>query len=236
MKIYSLSHSVFKKARTNGLEARFIGIVTMIGELFTYGLVSWNVINSGIFEELLPPQTSLDIEAVCKLLKISGHNFDKHHYKDINVVISNLLRYSVKYDFRTQCFVKEIDEMRRNDWKEKMKKEEPKTLRDIHREFNNEKNTGFGRNRKGMYRAQRDSGYGGRYYQNGYGGHGRGYQSRGGRWRNNNNNSYNGYNSRRKSKSLRPTVEFVKDVTLPDRTHFPGNKVLKKTWYETSLC
>jgi len=25
-------------------------------------------------------------------------------------------------------------------------------------------------------------------------------------------------------------VEFVKDVTLPDRSHYPSNKVLTKTW------
>jgi len=31
-------------------------------------------------------------------------------------------------------------------------------------------------------------------------------------------------------KPIRPTVEFVKDVTVPDRSHYSSNKSLTKTW------
>ena len=281
--LLSLCHSVFKKARNGGESDRFIGIITMIGELFTYGLISWNVISSGIFEELLPPQQALDIEAICKLLKTSGHNFDRHHYKEVNIVINNLSKYSQNYDFRTQCLVKEIYEMRKNDWKQRkdIKKESPKTLNQIHKEFNlenknkktsynnyqnnNNNQPQYNNQQQSTYRPQRnDNNNNNNYYRpqrnnNGYnsgyshynnnnnnnhnGYQSRGYQSRGGnngRWRNHhnhhgsryNNGGYNNSNSsRRKSKNLRPTVEFVKDVTLPDRSHYPANKVLTKTWY-----
>eukprot|EP00484_Ammonia_sp_Unknown_P011288 CAMPEP_0197077480 /NCGR_PEP_ID=MMETSP1384-20130603/212634_1 /TAXON_ID=29189 /ORGANISM="Ammonia sp." /LENGTH=993 /DNA_ID=CAMNT_0042516345 /DNA_START=184 /DNA_END=3166 /DNA_ORIENTATION=+ len=362
LQLISLCHNVFNRARNSAESARFIGIITMIGELFTYGLISWRVINAGIFEELLPPSQALDIEAVCKLLKTSGHEFDKHHYQEINQVIESLSNHAQNFDFRTQCFVKEISEMRKNDWKQRkdIKPESPKPLSQIHREFHQEKTaekldieavckllktsghefdkhhyqeinqvieslSNHAQNfdfrtqcfvkeisemRKNDWKQRKDikpespkplsqihrefhqektarkvvptpvhSSYRSvprnqtesnssftrpqRYINNNhvshyqratspspsssYHGGARNNYNGGNRWRNgynsryqhNNGNSYGGqynrfnnnaYPQRKRAKSLRPTVEFVKDVTLPDRSHYPGNKMLTKTW------
>lgn len=224
--LLSLTHSVFKKARNNQESTRFIGIITMIGELFTYGLISWNVIFSGIFEELLPPKSALDIEAICKLLKISGNNFDRHHYKEINSVLQRLSKYAENYEFRIQCLVKEIDEMRRNDWTQKIKKEQPMTLNQVHREFHSktkQKSPSNDNNQHHHHRVSQQTPSPQRWRNNNH-------YHRPQRWRNNGYNSHrNGYKGR-KQKSIRPTVEFVKDVTLPDRSHYPSNKILTKTW------
>jgi len=275
LQLISLCHNVFNRARNSAESARFIGIITMIGELFTYGLISWRVINAGIFEELLPPSQALDIEAVCKLLKTSGHEFDKHHYQEINQVIESLSNHAQNFDFRTQCFVKEISEMRKNDWKQRkdIKPESPKPLSQIHREFHQEKTarkvvpTPVHSSHRSVPRNQTESNSSftrpQRYINNNhvsnyqratspspsssYHGGARNNYNGGNRWRNgynsryqhNNGNSYGGqynrfnnnaYPQRKRAKSLRPTVEFVKDVTLPDRSHYPGNKMLTKTW------
>jgi len=185
-------HSVFKKARSNGESNRFIGIITMIGELYTYGLISWNVISNGIFDELLPPKQALDIEAICKLLKVSGHNFDRHHYKEVNNVINNLSKYSQNYDFRTQCFVKDIYEMRKNDWKQRkdIKQEKPKTLNQIHKEFNAEN-----KNKKVAYHHHNNNNNNQPQHQQTPGYHST-YRPQRNNHYNNNHNDSNGYHSR----------------------------------------
>merc|ERR1711992_447875 len=49
-----------------------------------------------------------------------------------------------------------------------------------------------------------------------------------------NNRQYKPYNHKRRghnsSQNSRPSVEFVADVTLPDRSHYPASKLLTKTW------
>jgi hypothetical protein len=291
LQLISLCHSVFTRARASAESARFIGIVTMIGELFIYSLISWRVINDGIFGELLPPTQALDIEAVCKLLKTGGHAFDTHHYQEINYVIEQLSKYAQNFDFRTQCLVKEIAEMRKNDWKQRkdIKPESPKPLSQLHREFHQEKavkkvmpvqvqqiqappqQTTTYRPLARNHNVQNSSFTRPRYDNNNTGGqmqhhhhhHHQQQQQRpsyhhnnnnnfngGNRWRggynprynngNTGNRSYGGhyhnrynngpYPQRKRSKNLRPTVEFVKDVTLPDRSHYPADKLLTKTW------
>eukprot|EP01083_Nonionella_stella_P149214 473623_1 len=189
--LLSLCNSIFNKARNAQDKVRFLGIVTMIGELYRFGLISWNVILSGIFNELLPPQTPLDIEAVCKLLKTAGNEFDRQHYKEINVIIDQLSKCGQRYDFRTRCFVKEIQEIRGTQWKVEVKKPHAP--------------------QQSTHRWRSNSRYNNAYHN----------RSR--------YNDYNSYNPRKRMKT-RPAVEFLRDVTLPDRSHYAPNKTLTKTW------
>jgi hypothetical protein len=200
----------------------------MIGELFIYGLISWNVVSSGIFDQLLPPASALDVEAICKLLKTAGNDFDRHHFAEINLLMSKLKKCANNFDFRTQCLVKEIDEMRQNEWRHKVKQDAPMTLNQLHKEFNKENG------KKMQYKSKRNVGGQGQRWRNAaYGGQ----QSR---WHNGrqSNKSYNAkpykshYNGKRRGhqQNVRPSVEFVADVTLPDRSHYPASKLLTKTW------
>jgi len=57
------------------------------------------------------------------------------------------------------------------------------------------------------------------------------------RWNNRSHNhrQYKSYNNNKRrahssSQTSRPSVEFVADVTLPDRSHYPAAKLLTKTW------
>merc|ERR1712083_1020203 len=135
----------------NNENNKFIGIIIMIGELFKYGLVSWNVIYSGIFEQLLPPNNSIDVIGVCKMLKVAGSDFDRRHYKDINNIIARLGEYSSKFDFRTQCFVRDITEMRRNDWKQQQQQQQNKINNNKPspvKDSNNNNRMGYNNNQK----------------------------------------------------------------------------------------
>ncbi len=51
---------MFTKTRMNNQNHKFIGIITMIGELFKFGLVSWN--ESGSF--LFYPGTLIDVQNI----------------------------------------------------------------------------------------------------------------------------------------------------------------------------
>jgi len=81
-------------------------------------------------------------------------------------------------------------------------------------------NSGYGyggHSASGMTTRRNQSGHGS--YRSGYG-HQKGYGG---------NNGHH-YQRRKGQGNRHPSVEFVKDVTLPDRSHYPSNKVLTKTW------
>lgn len=257
MQLLSLCHAVFKRARSAALcdpaaATPFIGIISMIGELFAFGLVSWNVISSGILQEILPPQSAVDIEAVCTLLRVSGHNFDRvGHREDIDAVVGTLRSFAEPFGFRTQCLVEQIREMRSNDWAPKTQRESPLRVRhEMYSENGNLYDVGVrsqwkGSNGRGdAFGAQYPPRRGhGQYAFSGYapyhghsanavrrghrGPHGpRHGQKSGGGGAHRNGHHF----QRRKPKMVRPSVEFVADVTLPDRSHYPSDVVLTKTW------
>merc|ERR1719499_62091 len=144
--------------------------------------------------------------------------------------------------------------MRQNDWKRKIEQETPQRLDQIHKQFYAENGVnghghghGHGYNRvrrqghghghchhDGVVRSQRHSynSNNGRYApRNGQRGQ---YQQRRGYQGNNHrgyhHKGYGGPYQRRKNSSNRPSVEFVRDVTLPDRSQYSSDKVLTKTW------
>jgi len=202
MQLIALCHSVFKKSREQADSSRFLGIVTMIGELFHYGLISWNVIHSGVFEELLPPETALDVEGVCKLLKLQGHKFDKHYWKEIEAVIAALNEYAPQYEFRIQCLVREITEMRHNSWQQRkdLAQETPKMLHEIRDASSSRPTT------TRTYQVSPPANHGQNYYaaSRGYAMHGNNERWRGG----NNGDKYSGYPQRQQQQQQQQQQQF----------------------------
>merc|ERR1719415_208069 len=107
------------------------------------------------------------------------------------------------------------------------------TLNAVHKEFNKENAYAMKAKKGSTYKSQKRN-VGAQRWRNAA------YSSSppraGNRWRHGNKSYGNGYNQkyngykRRNQQSSRPSVEFVADVTLPDRSHYPASKLLTKTW------
>merc|ERR1719242_1352645 len=205
-----------------GSRRRFIGMMTMIGELHNYGLILWKHIAIILFEELQPQKYAEDIRAICELLKVAGRTMDRHGRQDIDWMINTLQDCASHFDFKTQCMVREICEMRNGNYQH----------RTVQQEAPKRHNNGY----RGQHNGQRNG------HRNGQWKNGRGY--------NKNNNGYRGNNRNYSSPMEKPvyrdrfnqkggrgrgglngkSVEFKKHVTLPPRTRVPQNVRRTKTW------
>eukprot|EP00483_Globobulimina_turgida_P012223 UN12245 len=97
------------------------------------------VIYKGIINELFNNKVSqIDIEAICQLFKECGQKLDNENTKYVNKYLGKMKKQAKKFDFRTKCLVDGIEEMRRKDWTDRIKKDTPKQLDEIKQEFDKE--------------------------------------------------------------------------------------------------
>merc|ERR1712228_2814 len=120
---------------------KFFGTMIIIGELYNKKLISSQIVYKGIIKSLLPPKNKqvsvVEIEALCKLLKTCGRFMDKDEkaHKVLLRFIGLMKKCAAKYGFRIQVLVDEIDEMSKNKWKQRLKKEKAKKLDELHDDF-----------------------------------------------------------------------------------------------------
>jgi hypothetical protein len=244
--LLTLSHQLFQKYyrdRTK-YKQQLIGLLCMIGELHHYGVIGWKVISAGIFDVMLNKESlsaisAVDIEALCKLLKTSGDEFDKRHKKTVEGYIERMKQAveSNQFEFRIRCMVEELVQNRQ---KKQTKALSNTNTTDIglKTSASSQSNHASASHQYAPYQAHQS------YNNQSYNYHHRTHhnhtnypsqrhqQRRRGPNKPHHSHSHHSHraHSKNRSNALKPTVEFVKDVSISDRSHHKKNIVLNKTW------
>ena len=120
----------------------FFAVMILVAELYNVELIKKNLVYKGLFEVLLPPQntklSAIDLEGLCRLLKRCGKKLDEQGERHVSKYLQKLQSHARKFDFRTKVLVDEVNEMRSNGWKHRLKKETAKTKEEIRDEFEKE--------------------------------------------------------------------------------------------------
>merc|ERR1712190_379837 len=111
---------------------------------------------------------------------------EKHHAAIVKYIRS-MRGCAKRFGFRTQVLVDGLEEMMNNGWRDRIKKEKARKLKDIHREHEEKNRAQNHRHQHNNYNHQR----------NGGGGNGRNNRS------SYDNNNYNGYGGRNNSQFKR---------------------------------
>eukprot|EP00485_Elphidium_margaritaceum_P007895 CAMPEP_0202708538 /NCGR_PEP_ID=MMETSP1385-20130828/20718_1 /ASSEMBLY_ACC=CAM_ASM_000861 /TAXON_ID=933848 /ORGANISM="Elphidium margaritaceum" /LENGTH=976 /DNA_ID=CAMNT_0049367537 /DNA_START=135 /DNA_END=3065 /DNA_ORIENTATION=+ len=144
----------------------FFAVMILVAELFNVDLISEQVVYKGVFEELLPPRnkqlSSIDLDGICRLLKRCGKKLDvpknsnasKTNSKQsthLQKYLQRLAAFAKRFDFRTQCIVDEVKEMRNKNWTLRIKKDKAMTIDEVHEKFERERQS----NEQQSYYGQR---------------------------------------------------------------------------------
>ncbi|KAL6749240.1 hypothetical protein V8C86DRAFT_2852062 [Haematococcus lacustris] len=121
---------------------RMLGNILFVGNLFKISLITERILHSCIVQ-LLKEEASPradDIECLCKLLVTVGHKLDStnkpEHKQAMVAYFERMKRLAVSptLDSRIRFTIKDVLEMRENNWVARRKAEGPKKIEDLHRE------------------------------------------------------------------------------------------------------
>lgn len=132
---------------------RMLGNIIFVGQLYRFGVLIEAVMHTCVrqlLEETVDPRPE-DIEVLCRLMSTVGRPMDASTReikgKDGQTIKTSdmmevyfrrieMLSVSDKLDMRHRFMLKDLLDLRRSGWKERMKSEGPKKISDIHKDAN----------------------------------------------------------------------------------------------------
>jgi hypothetical protein len=125
----------------NKSKIRTLGNMRFIGELFIAGLITEKIMHSCIVQlisnNVKDPEEEA-IESLCKLLMTVGKKLDSAQAaRHIDAYFDQIAEFSTnpKLQSRIRFMLKDVIEMRSNNWKARIQNAGPKTLAEIHKDI-----------------------------------------------------------------------------------------------------
>jgi len=146
----------FEKEKTDSIDVKVIydlkikclGNIKFVGELFMKGMIS-NVIIFQCIHKLVKDIRGNDkskneyIECICKLVTTIGEYLDKSEHQEKFVVYLDIMREESENkanDFRSRFMIKDVLDLRKNNWIERIPKEVLKTKREVKNDYEKKNN------------------------------------------------------------------------------------------------
>lgn len=149
----------------NKAKIRTLGNMRFIGELFIAGLITEKIMHSCVVQlisnNVKDPEEEA-IESLCKLLMTVGKKLDSAQAaRHLDAYFNQISEFStnLKLQSRIRFMLKDLIEMRANNWKARIQNAGPKTLAEIHKDIQKaaeQKEQGGGRGGRNSTSGRRD--------------------------------------------------------------------------------
>jgi translation initiation factor 4G len=128
-----------REAKRIEAKKRMLGNIRFIGELYKKHMLTERIMHGCIVKllgEINNPEEE-DIEALCKLVSTIGHMIDQEkakHHMDAYFDRMELLSSNLKLSSRIRFMLKDVIDLRLNDWQVRRKVDGPKKIEEVHKD------------------------------------------------------------------------------------------------------